>query len=75
MTGSLLVVIITPIAALSAMGCWLGMIFRADAHPEWKTRTALEGPELTAAGFIPAQAEPGELAGRQPAPSSGKQAA
>jgi len=76
MTGSLLVVIITPIAALLSLGCWLGMIFWADAHPEWKTRTAAEGPELTAAGFIvPGQEEPAELAGSTQAPSSGKQAA
>jgi hypothetical protein len=75
MTGSLLVVIITPIAALFSLGCWLGMIFWADAHPQWKTPAAPEGPELTAAGFIPAQSEPAELAGSKPGPSPGRQAA
>ena len=75
MTGSILVAIITPIVALPALGGWLIMIFWADAHPEWKSRIAPEGPELTAAGFISAEAEPGELAGSQPAPPSGQQVA
>jgi hypothetical protein len=75
MTGSILVAIITPLVALPALGLWLIMIFWADAHPTWKTRIAPEGPELTAAGFIPAQPEPGELEGSEPAPSSGRQVA
>lgn len=75
MTGSLLVLIITPIVALPALGCWLAMIFWADAHPAWKARIAPHGPELTAAAFIPGQPEPGELEGSKPALSPGRQAA
>jgi hypothetical protein len=75
MTGSILVAIITPLVALPALGGWLIMTFWADAHPEWKSRTAPEEPELTAAGFIPAGAEPAELAGSESAPAPGRRVA
>ncbi len=75
MTGSIAVAIVTPLVALPALGIWLILIFRADAHPTWKTRIAPEGPELTAAGIIPARPEPGELEGSEPVPSSGQQVA
>jgi hypothetical protein len=74
MTGSIVVAIVTPLVALSALGIWLIMIFWADAHPAWKTRTP-EGPELTAAGIIPAQPEPGELESSEPVPSLRQQVA
>ncbi len=75
MTGSLLVLIITPIVALSLLACWLGMVFWADAHPDWKTR-AVQGPELTAAGFVPTATEPGKReSGELAPPPSGQQAA
>jgi hypothetical protein len=60
MTGSFWVAIVTPIVALTALGCWLGMVYWAAAHPEWKTHPAAQGPELTAAGFLPGPAEAGE---------------
>lgn len=66
MTGSFLVPIVTPIVAVIALGCWLGMIYWAAAHPRWKTHAA--GTELTAAGFLPATPEQGEHEGGEPAP-------
>ncbi len=75
MTGSIVVAIVTPLVALPALGLWLVMIFWADAHPTWKTHIAAEGPELTAAGFVPAQPEPDELDGSEPVPSPGRQVA
>jgi hypothetical protein len=61
MTGSFLVLIVTPIVAIIALGLWIGMVYWADAHPRWKTHAA--GPELTAAGFRPVPAEPAEHEG------------
>lgn len=68
MTGSIWVTIVTPIVALATIGCWLGMVYWAAAHPQWKTH-AVQGPELTAAGFIPGPAEPGEHEGSELAPA------
>jgi hypothetical protein len=42
MTGSFLVPIITPIVAILALACWLGMVFRAEGHPQWKTQRAAQ---------------------------------
>jgi hypothetical protein len=47
MTGSFLVPIVTPIVALIALACWLGMVYWADAHPGWKASRAARGPEIT----------------------------
>ena len=75
MTGSIVVAIVTPLVALPALGIWLILIFWADAHPGWKTRLAQEGPELTAAGFVPAQPEPGEMEGSEPVPAPDRRVA
>ena len=40
MTGSFLGPIITPIVAVIALACWLGMIFWAEGHPGWKAHHA-----------------------------------
>jgi hypothetical protein len=42
MTGSFLVPIITPIVAVIALACWLGMIFWAEGHPGWKAHRAAQ---------------------------------
>jgi len=57
MTGSFLVPIITPIAAVIALAFWLGMVFRAESHPGWKTHHAapesqFPGESLTLAGDL-----------------------
>jgi hypothetical protein len=52
MTGSFLVLIITPIVAVIALAFWLGMVFWADAHPGWKARST--APDLKS----PASARP-----------------
>jgi hypothetical protein len=57
MTGSVLVAIITPIVAVIALACWLGMIFWADGHPGWKTHRAAQesqfpGESLTLASDL-----------------------
>ena len=65
MAGSVLVAIVTPIVALIALACWLGMVFWAEGHPGWKTHHAAQesqfpGESLTLAG---------DLDGGGPAPS------
>jgi hypothetical protein len=57
MTGSFLVPIITPIVAVIALACWLGMIFWAEGHPGWKAHQAAHesqfpGESLTLAGDL-----------------------
>jgi hypothetical protein len=74
MTGSFLVPIITPIVALIAMATWLGIVYWADAHPGWKSR-APHGPELTDAGVLPPEAEPGETQDGELVPPSDSKAA
>lgn len=69
MTGSSLAPIIVPIVAFIALAAWLGMVFWADAHPEWKPHAAIPGPEITSAGVPPAAAEPGASHGGELAPS------
>jgi hypothetical protein len=59
MTGSSLVPIITPIVALITLAFWLGIVYWADAHPGWKAGTSRRA-ELTAAGSLPPEAEPGQ---------------
>jgi hypothetical protein len=60
MTGSSLVPIITPIVAIITLACWLGFVYWADAHPDWKNPGAPPGPELTGGGSHAAAAEPGD---------------
>jgi hypothetical protein len=36
MTGSNAVLIVVPIVMLAALGLWLGLVYWAGAHPEWK---------------------------------------
>jgi len=57
MSGSFLVPIITPIAAVIALAFWLGMVFWAESHPGWKTHHAapesqFPGESLTLAGDL-----------------------
>ncbi len=57
MTGSFLVPIITPIVAVIALACWLGMILWAEGHPGWKAHRAahesqFSGESLTLAGDL-----------------------
>jgi hypothetical protein len=57
MTGSFLVPIITPIVAVIALACWLGMIFWAEGHPGWKAHQAAHesqfpGESLTLTGDL-----------------------
>ena len=64
MAGSLMVAIVTPIVAIIALACWLGMVFWAEGHPGWKTHQAAQesqfpGESLTLAG---------DLDGSEPAP-------
>jgi hypothetical protein len=57
MTGSALVLIIVPIVAFLALTAWLGMVFWADAHPEWKAHATAPGPDVTGAGALRSTAE------------------
>ena len=63
MTGSFLVPIITPIVAVIALACWLGMIFWAEGHPAWKAHHAAQesqfpGESLTLAGDLRGELAP-----------------
>jgi len=60
MAGSVLVAIVTPIAAVIALGFWLGMIFWAGGHPGWKTHhppqeTQFPGESRTLSGDLHAE--------------------
>jgi hypothetical protein len=57
MTGSFLVSVVTPVVAILALACWLGMVFWAEGHPQWKTRraareTQFPGESVTLAGDL-----------------------
>jgi hypothetical protein len=66
MTGSFLVPIVTPIVAVIALACWLGMIFWADAHPGWKTHHAARESQFPGESFtLAGDLEAGELAAPQ----------
>ena len=65
MIGSYLVPIVVPIVAFAAMAAWLGMVFWADAHPQWKSHAVASGPKITAAGSPPAAAGPGARQGSE----------
>ena len=54
MTGSFLVPIITPIVAIIALACWLGMVFWAGSHPEWKTHRAPQESQYPGEMITPA---------------------
>jgi hypothetical protein len=76
MVGSYLVPIVVPIVAFVTMAAWLGMVFWADAHPQWKSHAVASGPQVTAAPSPPAVAGPGARQGSEIAPSlPGKTAA
>jgi hypothetical protein len=45
MTGSFLVPIVVPIVAFITLAGWLGIVYRADAHPGWKARGPADPPE------------------------------
>ena len=63
MTGSILVPIITPIVAIIALGCWLGMVFWAGSHPEWKTHRARQESQYPGENITPV----GDIHAGQPA--------
>jgi hypothetical protein len=46
MTGSFLVPIITPLVAVIALACWLGMVLWAEGHPGWKAHQAARGSQF-----------------------------
>jgi hypothetical protein len=76
MVGSYLIPIIVPIVAFAAMAAWLGMVFWADAHPQWKAHAAATGPKITAAGTPSAAAGPGARQGSEiTAPAGDRKAA
>jgi hypothetical protein len=63
MTGSFLVPIITPIVAILLLACWLGMVFWADGHPQWKTHRAAQGTQFPGESFtLAGDLRTGELA-------------
>jgi len=64
MAGSVLVAIVTPIAAVIALGFWLGMIFWAEGHPGWKTHHTAQESQFP--GESPTLA--GDLHAGEPAP-------
>ena len=47
MTGSFLVPIITPIGAILALACWLGLVFWAEGHPRWKAHRAAQETQFS----------------------------
>lgn len=65
MTGSFLVLIVTPIVAIIALACWMGLVFWADAHPRWTARSAAPGTQSPGESPILA----GDLAGDELEPS------
>lgn len=74
MTGSFLVLIITPIVVIIALAFWLGMVYWADAHPGWKAHATAPAPEITGVRDLTA-AEPGDHHGGELAPSPDRKAA
>ena len=56
MTGSNAVLIVVPIVMLAALGLWLGLVYYAGQHPEWKAhRLAREAAERQAAAVAAGQ--------------------
>jgi hypothetical protein len=71
MTGSFLVLIVTPVVAIVALACWMGMLFWADAHPGWKTRDKAQVAQFPGEGSTVA----GDLEGGGLAPPRQQKAA
>lgn len=69
MSGSFLVPIIVPIVAVLTLAIWLGMVFRADAHPGWKAHAEAPGSEVSAIRLPFAADGPGVQHGSEPTPS------
>ena len=67
MTGSFLVPIIVPIVAVLALAFWLGLVYRANAHPGWKAHAEAPGSAVT--GLPPRTGEPAGHQGGELAPS------
>ncbi len=40
MTGSNLAAIVIPIVVMSGLAVWIAMVFYADSHPLWHSRTS-----------------------------------
>jgi len=50
MTGSFWApIIIIPIVIVPALAAWLALVGYADAHPRWKTHSAVPTPSMTGA--------------------------
>ena len=47
MTGSFWAPIVIPIVVVLALAAWLALVWHADAHPRWKTHSAVPGPSIT----------------------------
>ncbi len=50
MTGSALVPFVVPIVALVSLGIWLTLVYRADAHPGYKSHTTSVSPDTARTG-------------------------
>jgi hypothetical protein len=59
-----MVPIITPIVAVIALACWLGMIFWAEGHPGWKAHHPAHESQFPSEGLTLA----GDLHSDEPAP-------
>jgi hypothetical protein len=59
MTGSTLGVIFIPIVALLSLGCWLGLVYYAAAHPANRPRRGAP-PQQSGAAYY--RATPGQAA-------------
>jgi hypothetical protein len=69
MTGSFLAAIIVPVVTVPALAIWIGLVYRADAHPRWKAHGAAPGADVTSTGPAPRAAKPGEHRDGELAPS------
>ena len=76
MTGSSLAPVIVPIVAVLALFAWLGLVFYAAAHPEWKRHGVPAGSAGADSGSPGAPALPAErnlaaLTGRESGAADG----
>jgi hypothetical protein len=68
MTGSSLVPVVVPIVVVLGMFAWLGLVFYAAAHPEWKRHAGSAGSAAGAsrpgASALPAERDLAAVTGR-----------
>ena len=73
MTGSNAVLIVVPIVMLAALGVWLGLVYWAGSHPEWKAhRLAREAAARQAAVVATGEQAAVPEGARAAAPSGGQ---